>query len=74
ITFINGLTNQVVREVDATSVPEAIRFAPNADGRLEPVVKIVETTIGRQRTIKQYGPDGVLLRSTVQFLEGKDDR
>ena len=70
ITFINGLTNQVTHEVDAASVPESIRFAPNANGKPEPVVRIVETTIGPQRTIRQYGAHNILLRSTIQFLEG----
>ncbi|MBL8953275.1 MAG: hypothetical protein JNK82_21025, partial [Myxococcaceae bacterium] len=51
----------------AAEVPESIRFAKNKDGRLEPVVRVVATTIGDQRTIREYGEEGNLLRSTVQF-------
>lgn len=70
IVFINGLTNEVRREEAFENVPESIRFAPNAEGMLEPVVKIVDVTTEKQRIIKQFGRDGAVLRSTLQFLDG----
>jgi hypothetical protein len=69
IVFIDGLTNQIRQEEAFEDVPESIRFAPNAQGELEPVVKIVDVTTDTQRIIRQFGRDDVVLRSTVQFLD-----
>lgn len=66
IIFMEGDT--VTREADADEVPFRIRFVETPEG-LIPVVKIVAVTIGRQRTIRQYGPDGQLLKSTVQLQD-----
>jgi hypothetical protein len=51
------------RTVDA--VPERIAWADVEGGR-EPVVRVVSTMRGQQRTIRSYGADGALLSSTVQ--------
>jgi len=48
-------------------VPEALRFAPDKDGQLVPVVRVVAKVVGEQRTIREYGVAGQMLRSTVQF-------
>ena len=69
IVFINGLTNEIRSEEAFEDVPQSIRFAPNARGELEPVVKIVDVTTATQRIIKQFGRDDVVLRSTLQYLE-----
>lgn len=69
ILFVNGLTGEVTKEARFADVPDAIRFAPNGDGEIEPVVKIVNITSGKQRIIRQMGRDGAVLKSTVQFLE-----
>jgi hypothetical protein len=69
ISFVNGITNEVTKEVLFDEVPESIRFAPDAKGNLEAVVKIIETRIGDKRTIRQFGYDDVLLRSTVQYYQ-----
>ena len=64
ITFVEGTTETVEQ---ASTVPESIRFAPDKDGVLTPVVRVVATVSGNQREIKEYGPDGALLRSTIQL-------
>ena len=51
--------------MSASEVPFGIRFVKTEAG-LVPVVKIVNITTDRQQTIRQYGPEGQLLRSTVQ--------
>jgi hypothetical protein len=66
ITFIDG--TEVTTE-SAADVPESIRFAPDKEGKEVPVVKVVATTASGRRTIREYGVDGALLRSTVQVLE-----
>lgn len=64
ITFVDERGERIE---SAVKVPESIRFAQNRDGKLEPVVRVVATTMGDQRTIREYGVDGGLLRSTVQI-------
>lgn len=48
-------------------VPEPLRFAPDEKGELQPVVRVVAKVVGEQRTIREYGVGGEMLRSTVQF-------
>lgn len=67
IVYVDGMTNQVVNTRNAAELPESARFAPDAQGRLVPIVKVVAFTVGKQRTIREEGPDGTVLRSTVQF-------
>ncbi|HZN94872.1 MAG TPA: hypothetical protein VFB81_19295 [Myxococcales bacterium] len=50
-----------------SEVPESLRFAPDQNGNLVPVVKVVARVVGEQRTIREYGTGGEMLRSTVQF-------
>lgn len=66
IVFVDGITGNIREEVNFEEVPESIRFAESKDGISTPVVKIVDITDGNTRTIKQYGADDVLLRTTYQ--------
>jgi hypothetical protein len=67
IVFVDGDTNEETEE-QAADVPESIRFAETPEG-LVPVVRVVARTSGTRRIIREYGPDGELLRSTVQIAE-----
>ncbi len=69
IIFINGLTNEVRNEERFEDVPDSIRFAVNSEGKVEPVVKIVDVTTDKQRTIEQLGRNDVVLKTTVQFRQ-----
>jgi hypothetical protein len=66
IVFMEGDT--VTHEEDASEVPFSIRFIETPEG-LVPVVKIVAVVAGNKRTIRQYGPQGQLLKSTVQVRD-----
>ncbi len=68
IVFVDGITQQVVKERSAAEVPFNVRFIETEDG-LVPVVKIVNFTTAEQQIIRQYGPDDQLLRSTVQIAD-----
>lgn len=65
ITFVDGATGKTTRVAKASEVPDEIKFVETERG-LVPVTKIVASVHGNQRTIRQYGPDGQLLESTVQ--------
>ena len=67
IIFVNALTGKVTDEVEFNRVPESIRFAANARGVPEPVIKISEATVNGQRIIKQIGRNDVVLKITVQI-------
>jgi hypothetical protein len=69
IVYVDGATQKETGRVSIDTVPESLRFAPTADG-LVPVVKVVAHTEGNRRTIREYGPAGELLRSTVQVKPG----
>lgn len=68
ITYIDGNTNAVVSTAEISTVPERMRFADTPQGPV-PVVKVIATVAGNQRTIREYGPAGELLRSTVQLKQ-----
>lgn len=65
ITFVNADTG-TSNVLDASAVPEQIRWADTPKGRV-PVVRVVASTSGDKRTIQEYGTDGQILRSTVQI-------
>lgn len=65
ILYVDADGKKADHEKDASAVPESVRFVETADG-LVPVVKVVKQTLGDTRVIRQYGPDGGLLRSTTQ--------
>jgi len=66
ITYVDGNTGEESTS-PISEVPEELRFAPDQDGNLVPIVRVVARTAGNQRTIHELGPDGQLLRSTVQI-------
>lgn len=66
IVYVNGNTGEE-RTSPISEVPEDFRYAPDRDGRLIPIVRVVAQTVGNQRSIHELGPDGQLLRSTVQI-------
>ncbi len=66
IQFIDGVTQEVTKTVDAQEVPSSIRFAKDEAGVLVPVVKVVAIQEGDRRIIREYGPEGQFLRPTVQ--------
>jgi hypothetical protein len=65
VVFVDGSTQEIAAEVDASSVPLPLRFVEIEDV-FYPVVKIVVFTTEAGRTIRQYGPGDELLKSTVQ--------
>ena len=66
ILFVDGLTDRVIREAKAEEVPEAVRFAPTPDGPV-PVVRIVCFDHPGARIIREYGPNGELLRDRIDL-------
>ena len=66
ITYIDGDTNEVVAERNAVDVPESGRFADTPEGRVA-VVRVESRTAGAERFVREYGPDGSLLRATVML-------
>ncbi|MFY2560763.1 hypothetical protein ACN469_24375 [Corallococcus terminator] len=65
IRYIDGKTQQEVRRMDVSQVPEALQYAQGPKGWV-PVVKVIALEEGNQRTLREYGPEDELLRSTVQ--------
>lgn len=66
VEYVDGDTGRVLATSPVETVPHALRFAPTERGAV-PVVRVVATTRGSQRTIREYGPEGELLRSTLQL-------
>ena len=70
IIFVDGNTDQVVSTREAHEVPESARFAATPSGPV-PVVRVVATVAGDRRFIREYGPNGELLRTTTQLRDAK---
>lgn len=66
IIFVNGMTGETTKTVPAAEVPENIRYVETDEGFV-PVVRIEDYAFENQLTIRQYGPDGELLQSTVMI-------
>jgi hypothetical protein len=66
IEYVDGATHAVIGQVRAEDVPEAMRFFKTAAGQT-PVVRVVKHQAAGRVTLREYGPDGALLRSTVGF-------
>lgn len=66
IEYVDGATGKILHVADAADVDDAISFAPGADGTLQPVTRIVITTVGERREVRQLAADGALLRTTFQ--------
>ncbi|HZI10396.1 MAG TPA: hypothetical protein VE153_08355 [Myxococcus sp.] len=69
IVYVDGATQKETDRQSIDKVPESLRFAPTEEGGLVPVVKVVAHTEGERRIIREYGPAGELLRSTVQVKQ-----
>jgi hypothetical protein len=69
VVYVDGTTEKVVHVADAADVDDAIAFAPGTDGVLRPVTRIVITTVGDRREVRQLGADGALLRTTFQQVD-----
>ena len=65
IVYFEGAPEKEVSRMSVSEVPESLRFAQTEHG-LVPVVKVVAYVEGDQRYIREYGPDGELLRTTMQ--------
>ena len=68
IVYVDGNSGRVVAEEDAKNVPDFMAFVRTPEGHV-PVVKVVATTLENERWIREYGPDGRLLRSTLQLRD-----
>jgi hypothetical protein len=55
------LDTGIEKMVLVNDVPEFLRFVENA-----PIVRVEARTIDGQRTIREFGPNGEVLRSTPQ--------
>jgi hypothetical protein len=69
VVYVDGTSGKVVHVADAADVDDAIGFAPGTDGTLQPVTRIVITTVGDRREVRQLGADGALLRTTFQRVD-----
>lgn len=68
IVFVDGMTQEVTKEVMASEVPFNIRFIETEAGYI-PVVKIVNFATEDRNIIRQYGPNDELLQSTIQIAD-----
>jgi hypothetical protein len=66
IAFVDGRTGETTEVAPVEEIDPALRFLPGADGRLRPVVRVEITTEGDRRTIRELGPGGEVLRSSLQ--------
>lgn len=64
IHYHQGPEETLVRVVPVADVPEPLRFAPTPDGDV-PVVKVVALTTSVGLELREYGPAGQLLRTTL---------
>src|SRR5262249_35489950 len=63
VTFVGA--DGVERTEPADQLPDWLKFAPTADGRLVPVVLVVRVSNGTGFGLRSYGPDGKLLAVTL---------
>ena len=61
VTYVNEETGEE-RTKSADEVPLEFRFVNGI-----PMVRAVRSVVGNQKTIREYGPQGELLRSNVSF-------
>lgn len=66
IEFVDGTTGETFRRQDAAEVPDSIKFLPDAEGVIRPVVRVRMTTAGDRREIEQIAEDGTVLKRTYQ--------
>lgn len=66
VEWVDGATGAVLAEEPAEELPDSIRYARDADGRLRPIVRLVVTGSDTRREIAQVDVDGQVLRRTYQ--------
>jgi hypothetical protein len=66
IEWVDGATGKVLSKEAAGEFPDSIRYARDAEGRLQPIVRLVVTGSGVHREIAQVDADGHVLRRTYQ--------
>ena len=54
------------RTLDATTLPDAVRYAPTARGEA-PVVRVLTTRADGRVHVREFGVDGALLRSSTHL-------
>ncbi len=64
IHYHQGPEETLVRSVAVADVPEPLRYAQTPDGEV-PVVKVVALTTAVGLELREYGPAGQLLRTTL---------
>lgn len=64
VVYVDGDTGQVQSSWPVGDVPLELRFVETPHGPV-PVVRVVATARGDARIVREYGPSGELLRSTV---------
>jgi hypothetical protein len=67
IEVYDGDTNRLVKTLDASKLPDAVRFAPAEGGKQVPVVRVLTRDAGREVHVKEFGADGSLLRSSTHL-------
>jgi hypothetical protein len=60
-------TNRLVKTLDASTLPDAVRFAEVKGGGLVPVVRVLTQDAGREVHVREFGADGSLLRSSTRI-------
>ncbi len=65
ITYVDAEA-QTERVASVEGLADVLCFAPNDRGELIPVVRVVASLGAEERHILEYGPQGELLRSTLQ--------
>jgi hypothetical protein len=63
VTFVGP--DGLVREESAEQIPDWLKFAPGADGRPVPVVRVVRLSGPAGYSLRSYGADGRLLWVTL---------
>lgn len=71
IEVYDGDTDRLVKTLDASTLPDAVRFAPAADGSQVPVVRVLTHDTGKQIHVKEFGADGALLRSSTRIKSAR---
>ncbi|MBK6689053.1 MAG: hypothetical protein IPG45_31590 [Deltaproteobacteria bacterium] len=69
ITYVDA-DAQTEQVASVEGLADALCFAPNERGDLVPVVRVVASRQADERHILEYGPQGEVLRSTIQRRSG----
>lgn len=69
IEVYDGLTQKLVKTLDATKLADSVRYAPTKQG-LVPVTKVITSDAGKEVHVREFGADGALLRSSTLLKKG----